>query len=65
MKNLTKNQINALLILREEKSLPKDSSKLNKLTMNSLYFKNLVKLTSCANGEFWELTNYGLTIQFE
>lgn len=62
---LTTLQKQSILILREDKSLPKDSSKLNKLTMNSLYFKNLVKLTSCANGEFWELTNYGLTIQFE
>ena len=62
---LTTLQKQSILILREDKSLSKDSPKLNKITMNSLYFKNLFKLTSCANGDFWELTNLGLTIQFE
>lgn len=65
MKKLTKNQINALSILREEKSLSMDVCKIHNNTMNALSLKGLVKLSSCSNGEFWELTDSGLTIQFE
>ncbi len=57
---LTNKQIEALSILREEKSIPKDDPRLHNNTMNALYFKGLVQLPRYANGEFWELTDKGL-----
>lgn len=57
---LTKNQIEALYILHEEKLLDKDGCKIHNNTMNSLYFKKLIQLSSYANGDFWEMTDAGL-----
>lgn len=56
---LTIKQKDALQILKEEKSLPKNSSKLHTNVMNALYFKGLVQLTRYANGELWEMTDAG------
>jgi hypothetical protein len=60
MLNLTTNQIESLNILNEEKSIPMNSSKVNKNTMNSLYFKGLIRCPKYANGFFWEMTDKGL-----
>lgn len=57
---LTEKQNEALVVLHDDKSLPINNNKVNKKTMNSLYFKGLVKLPRYANGEFWELTDKGL-----
>ena len=54
---LTEKQKDALLLLNEEKSI--STNKLHKNTMNSLYFKGLVRLPIYANGDFWELTDKG------
>jgi hypothetical protein len=56
---MTDKQKEALEILKEEKALPIDSCKVNKNTINSLYFKGLVKSTRYANGVFLELTDKG------
>lgn len=56
---ISNKQKEALIILKEEKSLSIDSSKVKKNIMNALYFKDLVKLPIYANGEFWELTDKG------
>lgn len=57
---LSIKQKEALELIKEEKSISVSSSKVHKNTMNSLYFKELVRLPRYANGEFWELTNKGL-----
>jgi hypothetical protein len=57
---LTDKQIDALLLLKEEKTIPFNSCRVHKNIMNALYFKNLVKSSRYANGEFWELTDKGL-----
>jgi hypothetical protein len=62
MAKLSDKQMEALSILKEEKSLPINSIKLNKNTMNSLYFKGLVRCPMYANGKFWEMTDDGIEI---
>lgn len=57
---LTDKQKDALLLLKEEKKFSFDGCKVHKNVMNSLYFKNLVKTSRYANGEFWEITDKGL-----
>jgi hypothetical protein len=57
---LTDKQKDALLLLKEEKCFSFDGCKIHKNIMNSLYFKNLVKSSKYANGEFWELTDKGI-----
>jgi hypothetical protein len=57
---LTEKQKDALLLLKEEKSLSKDGCKIHNNAMNALYFKGLVRLPRYANGEFWEITDAGL-----
>lgn len=52
---LTNKQTEALNIIKEEKSISKDDSRVHKNTMNSLYFKGLIELRRFANGEFWEM----------
>lgn len=57
--NLNEIQIEALQILNEERSIPKNSSKVSITTMNFLLEKELVRLPRYANGEFWELSDKG------
>ncbi len=59
---LTNNQQDHLSILKEEKSVSINSSKVNKNTMNSIAIKGLVTLRRCANGQFWELTDSGYVL---
>jgi len=59
---LTKKQIEALELLHEKKTLPLSGCEVHKNVMNSLYFKNMVKINRCANGEFWQLTDSGIEI---
>lgn len=49
---MTDKQKEALEILREERSLPMDTCKVHKNTMNSLSLKGLVRLPRYANGNF-------------
>jgi len=57
---LSDNQLSSLFILKEEKSLGHNNSKLNKNTMNSLYFKGLIRNVNYANGPHWEMTDKGI-----
>lgn len=57
---LTKNQIEALYTLNEDKSLPRNGCKIHYNTMRSLYLKYLVQIHRYANGEFWEISGAGL-----
>ncbi len=57
--NLTYNEQDALLILKDEMSIPLYSTKVNLKTMNSLVYKGFVKLSKYGSGDFWELTDYG------
>ena len=57
---LTAKQKDALLTIKQEKSLSKNNCKINNNIMNSLYSKGLVRLPRYANGEFWEITDLGL-----
>ena len=59
---LTNKQIDALLTLKEEKSISLLSGKLKKNIMNPLSLKGLTKLSCYSNGKFWELTDGGSTI---
>jgi hypothetical protein len=56
---ITDKQKEALLLLKEDKSISLDSNRVHKNTMNALALKGMVKLTRYANGEFWELTDKG------
>lgn len=56
---LSVNQVDALQILREEKTIEVGSPIVNGRTMNSLYAKHLIKCPRYANGEFWEMTDKG------
>lgn len=60
---LTEKQKEALLLLKEEKSISKD--RFNYSVMYALYLKNLVILTRCANGEFWNLTDEGIALKIK
>lgn len=55
--------MDALILLKEERSICKSDYRVHNNTMNSLYIKGLVKLPLYANGEFWELTDKGLNIK--
>jgi hypothetical protein len=57
---LTEKQLDALRILKEERSMSKNGCKIHNNVMNALYFKGLVRLPRYANGEFWEITDVGL-----
>ena len=59
---LSKKQKQAIDLLKEEKSICIDDNRLHKNTMNSLYFKGLVRFPKYENGEFWELTDKGLNV---
>lgn len=60
--NLTYNEQDCLLILKDELSIPLYSTKVNLRTMNSLMYKGFVKLSKYGNGDFWELTDDGCLI---
>lgn len=59
---LTDKQLSSLQILQEEKTLSHVTSKVNKNTMNSLYFKGLVRSVNYANGLHWEMTDRGIEL---
>ncbi|MBK7362837.1 MAG: hypothetical protein IPJ01_11115 [Micavibrio sp.] len=56
---LSKNQLNTIFDLHQDKSWGHDTIKANKNTLNSLYFKGLIKSVRYANGNFWEMTDKG------
>jgi hypothetical protein len=62
MLKLTERQIDALFLLKEEKSMSKNGCKIHNNVMNALYFKGLVRLPRYENGEFWEMTDAGLDV---
>lgn len=57
---LTENQFVSLKILKTEQPLPLYNDKVSKNTMNSLYFKGLVKVIELANRKFWIVSQEGL-----
>lgn len=59
---LTEKQKEVIFILKEEKSISKDRCRIHTNVMSSLYFKGLITLTRCANGEFWNLTDEGINL---
>ena len=59
---MTIKQLEALILLKEDKCILLGSSKVHGNVMNALYFKDLVRLSRYANGEFWELNDKGYDI---
>lgn len=53
------NQLNALSIVLEEKSVPKGTDRAHGNVFNALYQKGLIRCPRYANGEFWEATDKG------
>jgi len=59
---LTEKQIEALLLLDEEKSIGLNSCKVSGRVISNLSSKKLVNLENYANGEFWKMTDKGIEV---